>query len=55
MEEKTNSNRRIEIRTYLLTGKIRKTTHSISRCLYNALQIQPQIPVQITSKSYATE
>ena len=34
---------------------IHKTTHSISRYLYNALQIQPQILVQITSNSYATE
>ena len=35
--------------------KIRKTTHSISPYLYNALQIQPQILVQITSNSYAAE
>ena len=35
--------------------KIRGTTHSISPYLYNALQIQPQILVQITSNSYAAE
>ena len=34
-----------------LLVKIRKTTHSISRYLYNALQIQPQI----TSNNYAAE
>ena len=33
--------------------KIHKMTQSISRYLYNALQIQPQILVQITSNSYA--
>ena len=31
--------------------KIRKTTQSISRYLYNSLQIQPQILVQITPNS----
>ena len=35
--------------------KIRKTTHSISPYLYNALQIQHQILVQIPSNSYAAE
>ena len=34
---------------------IRKMTHSISSYLYDALQIQPQILVQITSNSYAAE
>ena len=38
-----------------LEVKIRKTTHSISPYLYNAIQIQPQIFVQITSKTYAAE
>ena len=35
--------------------KIRKTIHSISRHLYNAQQIQPQILVQITTNCYADE
>ena len=30
-------------------------THSLSGYLYNALQIQPQILVQITPNSYAHE
>ena len=40
---------------FLPLVKICKTTHSIPRYLYNALQIQPQILVQITSNSYAAE
>ena len=35
--------------------KIRKTTHLISAYVYNALQIQPQILVQIILNSYAAE
>ena len=35
--------------------KIRKTTQLISPYLYNALQIQPQVLIQITSNSYAAE
>ena len=35
--------------------KIRKTIQSISRYLYNALQMQTQILVHITSNSYAAE
>ena len=35
--------------------KIRFLNHSISHYLYNALQIQPQKLVQITSHSYTTE
>ena len=38
-----------------LPVKIRKTIQSISPYLYNALQIQLQILVQITSNSYAAE
>ena len=42
------------LREHLMV-KIRKTPHSMPLYLYNALQIQPQIFVQITSNSYAAQ
>ena len=38
-----------------MSVNIRKTTHSISRYPYNALQIHVKKFVQVTSNSYAAE